>query len=92
MKKILLSLSLLLSLACQRTEPATATYKVGGMTCDACAANIETSVGEIEGVLSARVSYKEGEAEVTYDPGKLEPGAVEAAVKRMGYTAERQGP
>jgi copper chaperone CopZ len=77
--------------ACRRAEPVTATYKVGGMTCDACAANIQTSVGGIEGVLSADVSYKEGAAEVTYDPEKLEPGAVEAAVKRMGYTAERQG-
>ena len=86
---VLLSLA---ALACQRAAPpSTATYEVEGMTCDACAANIETSVGEIEGVLSARVSYEDGRAEVTYDPARLAPGAVEAAMERMGYTAERQG-
>ena len=101
MKRILLSLSLLLlgfgAFACQRAEPVTATYEVRGMTCDACAANIQTSVGRIEGVLDAQVSYKDGKAEVTYDPGKVESGAIEAAVKDMGYSierqaAERQGP
>jgi copper chaperone CopZ len=94
MKKMLLALSLLLSLACQRAEPShpvTATYKVGGMSCDACASNIQTSVGAIEGVVSAEVSYKDGKAEVTYDPGKVKPEAIEAAVQRMGYTARRQG-
>lgn len=94
MKQTLLSLSLFLSLfstvACRGAEPVTATYKVDGMTCDACAANIETSVAAIDGVVSARVSYKDGRAEVTYDPGQVEPGAVEAAVQSMGYTAERQ--
>lgn len=91
MKNLLLSLSLLLSLACHKVEPVKATYKVGGMSCDACASSIQTSVGEIEGVLSAQVSFKDGQAEVTYDPAKLKPGAVEAAVQRMGYTAQRQG-
>lgn len=93
MKKILLSLSLLLglgALACQRAEPVTATYEVRGMTCDACAANIQSSVGRIEGVLDARVTFKDGKAEVTYDPGKVAPGAIEAAVKGMGYSVERQ--
>jgi len=91
MKKMLLALSLLLSLACQRAEPVTTTYKVGGMSCDACASNIQTSVGAIEGVVSAQVAYKDGKAEVTYDPAKVKPGAIEAAVQRMGYTAQRQG-
>ena len=93
MKRILLSLSLLLglgALACQRAEPVTAIYEVRGMTCDACAANIQSSVERIEGVVGAQVSYKDGKAEVTYDPGKVAPGAIEAAVQGMGYSAERQ--
>jgi Cu+-exporting ATPase len=97
MKRTILSLVLLSLLifavlaACQRTEPVKATYAVGGMSCDACARNIETSVGSLEGVLSAHVSFKDGKAEVTYDPRTLEPGMVEAALQGMGYTAERQG-
>lgn len=93
MKRILLSLSLFLGLgafACQRAEPVTETYEVRGMTCDACAANIQSSVGRIEGVLDAQVTYKDGKAEVTYDPGKVAPGAIEAAVQGMGYSVERQ--
>lgn len=95
MRRLLLPLCLLLVLgatACREAgPPATATYKVGGMDCDGCASNVQTSVGKIDGVLSVRVSYKDGRAEVTYDPGELKPGAVEAAVERMGFTAERLG-
>jgi mercuric ion binding protein len=91
MNKVLLTLCLLASLACRRAEPVTATYKVSGMTCDACAANIQTSVGAIDGVVSAQVSFEDGTAEVTYDPEQVQPEAIEAAVQHMGYAAERQG-
>ena len=91
MKRALFSLIfVLLAAACQRTEPVTATYEVKGMTCDACAANIQSSVGRIVGVVDAHVSFADGTAQVTYDPAKVEPGAIEAAVEGMGYAAERQ--
>ena len=97
MKRIAIFLVFVLSLpslACDRITASivsTATYKVEGMTCDACAANIETSISEIEGVHSARVSFADGKAEVTYDPARVQPGAIEAAVQGMGYSIETQG-
>jgi copper ion binding protein len=77
-----------LSTACREARSATATYKVEGMTCDACASNIETSVGKIDGVLAVEASHKEGRAVVTYDAGKVEPGAIEAVVDELGYPAD----
>lgn len=74
--------------ACREAQSATATYHVEGMTCDACAANIETSVGKIEGVLAVEASYKDGRAVVTYDADKVKPAAIEAVVDGLGYPAD----
>ncbi|HJX29089.1 MAG TPA: heavy-metal-associated domain-containing protein [Thermoanaerobaculia bacterium] len=77
-----------LSTGCREARSATATYKIDGMTCDACASNIETSVGKIEGVVAVEASYKEGQAVVTYDADKVAPGAIEAVVDGLGYPAD----
>jgi copper ion binding protein len=97
MKRIILSFSpvlvvlavlSVLSSACREAQSATVTYKIEGMTCDACASNIETSVGKIDGVLAVEASHKEGRAVVTYDAGKVKPGAIEAVVDDLGYPAD----
>ena len=85
---LVLAASALLSTACREAQSATATYEVQGMTCDACAANIETSVGKMEGVLAVDASYKEGKCVVTYDASKVKPAAIEAVVDDMGYPAD----
>lgn len=77
-----------LSTACREAQSATATYEIEGMTCDACASNIETSVGKIDGVLAVEASYKDGRAVVTYDADKVKPGAIEAVVDDLGYPTD----
>lgn len=83
-----LAVPLVLSTACREARSATATYEIEGMTCDVCASNIETSVGRIDGVLAVEASYKEGQAVVIYDAGKVKPGAIEAVVDGLGYPAD----
>lgn len=83
-----LALLAVLSSACHEARSATVTYKVEGMTCDACASNIETSVGRVDGVLAVEASHKEGRAVVTYDAEKVKPGAIEAVVDGLGYPAD----
>jgi len=68
--------------------PAGATVRlpVGGMTCAACAARIEKVLGRVEGVASAAVNFGTSEATVAYDPARLAPADLVAAIHGTGYT------
>lgn len=60
--------------------------KITGMTCDACATNIQQTLGSVPGVQSAEVSYANSKARLVLDAGTaLEP--LIAAVATLGYRA-----
>ncbi|MHB8155792.1 MAG: heavy metal translocating P-type ATPase [Desulfocucumaceae bacterium] len=69
--------------AAQRTE-----LKVGGMTCAACSARVERTLGSLEGVFSANVNLAMERATVEYDPGRITPSDLKKAVENAGYRAE----
>ena len=48
----------------------TTTIKIKGMDCTGCEATIRMLLESVEGVNSARVSFKEEKAEVEYDDEK----------------------
>jgi Cu+-exporting ATPase len=58
---------------------------VSGMTCAACAARIEKVLGRVEGVASAAVNFGTSEATVAYDPARLAPSDLVAAIHGAGY-------
>lgn len=60
-------------------------YRVGGMDCAACSQKIETAVGRLPGVSEAGASFTAGTLHVVHD-GTVPNGAVERAVKRLGYS------
>ncbi len=60
----------------------TATLKVSGMSCGACAARVEKAAKEIDGVKAAKVDQPKGTAEITYDPEKTTPDAIAKAISR----------
>jgi len=65
---------------------STATLRIEGMTCAACAAGIQAQLRTIPGVLAARVDYGRGAASLRIE----QPAAVERAIRTiaaMGYTA-----
>ncbi|WP_033289507.1 heavy metal translocating P-type ATPase [Amycolatopsis jejuensis] len=62
---------------------------VGGMTCAACAARVERSLGKLDGV-RATVNYATERASVHY-PADLDPAKLVATVERAGYTATLRG-
>jgi len=70
----------------QPAAGAVARLPVGGMTCAACAARIEKVLGRVEGVASAAVNFGTSEATVAYDPARLAPADLVAAVHNAGYT------
>jgi Cu+-exporting ATPase len=64
---------------------------VTGMTCASCAARVERCLNDLEGV-EATVNYALDRATVAYDPARVDPATLVAAVESLGYTAELPAP
>ncbi len=64
----------------------TAEFALEGMTCAACAARIEKTLGRVPGV-DVHVNFAAERARVRYDPGKTNVAALIAAVSKAGYGA-----
>ena len=59
--------------------------KVTGMTCAACSARIEKSVGKIEGIKSCSVNLTTERLTVEFDPAKTGLAAIKARIEKLGY-------
>jgi mercuric reductase len=60
--------------------------KIGGMTCESCAAHVRQALEAVPGVRSADVSYAEGSAAVALAAGTTIEESI-AAITRLGYRA-----
>lgn len=63
------------------------TLKVTGMTCGGCVLGVRKVLTRLDGVTRADVSYEKGTAVVHFDPAKVTPAQMLAAIKTLGYTA-----
>jgi Cu+-exporting ATPase len=59
---------------------------IAGMTCASCARRVERSLNELDGV-EATVNAATETAAVAFDPARVGPGDLVAAVERAGYGA-----
>jgi P-type Cu+ transporter len=66
-----------------------ATLVVPGMGSDHCAGIVATSLRRLDGVADIRTNVAMHRVEVAYDPDRLEPGDLAAAVERAGYDVDR---
>jgi P-type Cu+ transporter len=64
-----------------------ATLKLRGMSCAACASNIEDAIRTVSGVSESAVNFGAEQAIVAYDPKKTNLDAIQAAVTEAGYAA-----
>jgi copper chaperone CopZ len=71
---------------------ATSTFRVTGMTCGGCEVGVEKVVKKLEGVEEVTASYGDKQAVVSYDPAKVTPQAIIAAIEKLGYQAELKQP
>ena len=62
-------------------------FKVTGMTCAACSAGIQKTVGKLEGVRSASVSLMGECMDVDYDESVVDADKIVSAVVGLGYGA-----
>ncbi|SDF70455.1 copper chaperone [Methanolobus vulcani] len=60
--------------------------KIEGMMCGHCQANVEKSIGAVEGVSDVKVDLAAKQATVTFDPGVASLDAIKAAVTDAGYS------
>ncbi len=61
---------------------STATLRIDGLVCSACASNVRGSLERVPGVRYAEVDLDSGDALVTYDMSRAAPQALVAAVER----------
>ena len=63
----------------------TITLKVRGMTCGGCVASVQRVLHDLDGVENADVSLAEGQAKVEYEPARVQPSDLQAAIEDAGY-------
>ena len=68
------------------TAPERLDLPIGGMTCSSCAGRVEKRLNQLDGV-EATVNFATERASVSFDPDRVEPGELVAAVGETGYTA-----
>lgn len=61
------------------------TIPVLEMSCAVCAASVESTVRALEGVEEAAVNFAAGTLNVEYDPARITPRQMQAAVQAIGY-------
>jgi copper chaperone CopZ len=63
----------------------TATFKVEGMNCDACASRIKALAENLHGVQAAAVSFPQAEARILFDPQTVTEDRLVALVHDAGF-------
>ncbi len=69
----------------------TATFKIEGMNCEACANTIRKLVEGEPGVRMAEVSFDERSARVLYDPKSVKEERLVDTIQRPGFRVVARG-
>jgi Cu+-exporting ATPase len=67
---------------------ASQTFKLRGMSCAACAHNIEAAIQAVLGVEECSVNFGAEQAAVTYNPQRTGVSAIQQAIEEAGYMAQ----
>lgn len=63
----------------------TKTLKIEGMTCSGCVASVQRVLTALDGVTRADVSLDSRQATVSYEPDRVTPDDLKAAIEDAGY-------
>lgn len=61
------------------------TFIVEGMTCTGCEKHVKSEVNKLDGILSVKASYEEGNTTVKYDSTKVTEEQIVKAINSTGY-------
>jgi Cu+-exporting ATPase len=65
-----------------------ATLDVVGMDCASCVAHVTGAASKVPGVVACEVNLATGRARVQFDPRRVDPAAVAAAITDAGYPSQ----
>ncbi len=85
MKKLLVCLTLLASMAGAAAAERTVTLAVPSMDCPVCPITVRKALSNVPGVVRADVSFEKRLATVTFDDRKTDPQALMLATRDAGY-------
>jgi P-type Cu+ transporter len=63
------------------------TLKVKGMSCTACAANVEKNLKKMDGIVSAGVNFAAEKATIEYNPKTIRLSDIKKKISNLGYEA-----
>ena len=69
-------------------ETESCTLDIGGMTCASCVRRVEKVLAKLDGVELAEVNLATEAASVVYDPTRVGPDQMAAAIATAGYTGQ----
>lgn len=69
------------------TEAVNKTIKIQGMTCAACAKNVEKATKKLDGVLESNVNFATEKLTISYEPSKIKVSEIKQAIEKAGYKA-----
>ncbi len=85
MKKLLVCLTLLASMAGAAAAERTVTLAVPSMDCPVCPITVRKALSNVPGVVRADVSFEKRQATVTFDDRKTDLQALMLATRDAGY-------
>ncbi len=65
-------------------------FSVGGMACAVCQSHVQKAVARLDGVHAVTVALLTREMTVEYDPARVTPEQIIAAVENIGFTAGQE--
>ena len=74
--------------AAATAETESCTLDIGGMTCASCVRRVEKVLAKLDGVELAEVNLATEAASVVYDPDRVGPDQMAAAIASAGYTGQ----
>jgi len=68
-------------------ETTNKTLKLEGMTCAACAKNIERATRKLNGVIEANVNFATEKLTISFEPSLVKTSDIKRAIEKAGYKA-----
>ena len=68
-----------------KSDIKTSEVIIGGMTCAGCEEHVNHEVNKLDGIVSSKVSYENGNAIIEFDKTKTNEAEIEKAINSTGY-------
>ena len=69
-----------------KADIKTKEFKISGMTCTSCEANVDHEVNKLDGIINSKASFENGNAVIEFDSTKTNETEIESAINATGYT------